>query len=151
MNDSVLRGFKNYRDDTDNEFQHWYDFAVRICKDVGIEPGLPRLAKCWSRYRPNVENDGTISYYKRTVAIPFLDNINFQLSERLKDRNHVETFTLLPSKIFSESYNIEETAKSLQAKYQSEMANDGCHFRSESKRWYNFWKDKSQTSTRSTI
>ena len=44
--------------------------------------------------------DGTVSYYMRTVAIPFSDDINFQLSERLKGRNHVETFTLLPSKIF---------------------------------------------------
>ena len=68
MTDSILRELKNYRDDIDNEFQHWYYFAVRICKDVGIEPGLPRLAKCWGRYRPYVENDGTISNYKRTVA-----------------------------------------------------------------------------------
>ena len=142
MTDRVLRELKNCRDDIDNEFQHWYDFDVRICQDVGTERGLPRLAKCWSRYNPNVENDGPISYYKRTVAIPFLDDINFQLSERLKDRNHVETFTLLPSKMFSESYSIEETAKSLQAKYKSEMTNDGCHFRSELKRWYNFWKHK---------
>ena len=77
---NVLRELKNYRDDTDNEFQHCCDFAVRICKDVGIEPGLQRLVKCWSRYRPNVENGGTISLYKRTVAIPFMDDINFQLS-----------------------------------------------------------------------
>ena len=62
MIDSVLRELKNYRDDIHNKFQYWYDFSVRICKDVGIESGLPRLAKCWSRYRPNVENDGPISY-----------------------------------------------------------------------------------------
>ena len=62
-----------------------------------------------------------MSYYKRIVAIPFLDDINFQLNERMKDRNHVETFTLLPSKMVSESYSNEETAESLQAKYQSEM------------------------------
>ena len=83
-----------------------------------------------------------ISYYKRSVAIPILNDINFQLSERLKDQNHVDTFILLPSKMFSESYSIEETAKSLQAKYQSEMTNDGWHFCSELKRWYNFCKDK---------
>ena len=73
----------------------------------------------------------------RTVAIPFSDDINFQLSERLKGRNHVETFTLLPSKMISEIFSIEEIAKSLQTKYQSEMTNDWCHFRSELKR-YNF-------------
>ena len=57
MIESVLREWKNYRDDIDNEFQHWHDLAVRICKNVDIEPGLPRLAKCWSRYRPDIEND----------------------------------------------------------------------------------------------
>ena len=81
--------------------------------------------------------DGTVSYYMRTVAIPFSDDINFQLSERLKGRNHVETFTLLPSKMISEIFSIEEIAKSLQTKYQNEMTNDRCHFRSELKR-YNF-------------
>ena len=85
MNERVLRELKNYRDYIDNEFQYWYDFAVRICKAFSLEPGLSRLAKCWSRYRPNVENDGAILYCKRTVAIPFSDDINFQLSERLKD------------------------------------------------------------------
>ena len=71
-----------------------------------------------------------------------MDDINFQLSERLKDWNHVETFTILPSRIFSESYRIDGTAQALQTKYQSEMANVGCHFCSELKWWYNFWKDK---------
>ena len=85
-----------------------------------------------------------MSYYKRTAAIPFLDDLYFQLSEKLKDRNHVEKFTILPSKTFFESYSIEETAELLPAKYQSEMTNDGCHFRSELKRWYNFWKDKGE-------
>ena len=37
MTDSILRELKNYRDDIDNEFQHWYDFAIRICKEVRIE------------------------------------------------------------------------------------------------------------------
>ena len=44
--------------------------------------------------------------------------------------------------MLSESYSIEETATSSQGKYQSEMTNDGCHFRSELKKWYKFWKDK---------
>ena len=44
--------------------------------------------------------------------------------------------------MFSESCSTEETAKLLQSKYQSEMTNDGFHFLSELRRWYNFWKDK---------
>ena len=71
-----------------------------------------------------------------------MDDINFQLSLRLKDQNHVETFTLLPSKMLSENHNVEETANSKQTKYQSDTTNDGCNFCSESKRWYKFWIDK---------
>ena len=35
MIDIVLRELKNYRDYIDNEFQHWHNFAVRICKGIG--------------------------------------------------------------------------------------------------------------------
>ena len=111
-------------------------------KILVLNVALPRFAKCQSRYRPNVENDGAISHYKRTAAIPFWNDMNFQLNEKLKDQNLVETFTLLPSKMFSESCSTEETAKLLQSKYQSQMTNDGFHFLSELRRWYNFWKDK---------
>ena len=48
-------------------------------KDVDIEPGLPRLAT-----RPNVENNAAMLNYNRTLAIPFLDDINFLLSEHWK-------------------------------------------------------------------
>ena len=48
-------------------------------KDVDIKPGLPRLAT-----RPNVENNGAMLNYNRTLAIPFLDDINFLLSEHWK-------------------------------------------------------------------
>ena len=34
------------------------------------------LAKSWSQFIPNVESDGPLSYYKRSLAIPFLDDIN---------------------------------------------------------------------------
>ena len=54
MIDDVLMELKNYRDDIDYEFQHWYDFAVRIYNDVCIGSGLPRLAKCWIRYQRDV-------------------------------------------------------------------------------------------------
>ena len=74
--------------------------------------------------------------------MPYFDDISYQLSERRKNRNHVKKFILLPSKIFSKSYSIEEIAKSQQAKYQSQMTNDGCHFLSKLKTSYNFWKDK---------
>ena len=55
MTDSVLRELKNWKDDIDNEFRHWCDIAVWICKDIGIERSPSTFCemleqiqtKCW--------------------------------------------------------------------------------------------------------
>ena len=39
-------------------------------------------------------------------------------------------------------YNVEITVKILLEKYHNEMTNEGAHFCSELKRWYNFWERK---------
>lgn len=43
---------------------------------------------------------------------------------RLRDRDHGYRFTTLPSKIFSEGYRIEKTARYLQNKNKSEKRDD---------------------------
>ena len=42
--------------------------------------------------------------------------------------------------MFERDYNLEITVKILLEKYHNEMTNEGRHFRSELKRWYNFSK-----------
>ena len=43
MSDILTGKLKNYRDEFDNEFQHWYDFVVRIREDLGVEHSVPLL------------------------------------------------------------------------------------------------------------
>ena len=50
---------------------------------------------------------------EESLAIPFLDDINSQLEYRLKDRNCIEIFAILPSIMFKRDYNLEITAKIL--------------------------------------
>ena len=50
--------------------------TLKLGEEVNTVPSVPRLAKSWSRFRPNVENDGSFSYYKTPLAIPFLNDIN---------------------------------------------------------------------------
>ena len=88
MIDNVISELKGFRDNVDIEFEHWFNFAVKL-GEVNTVPSIPRVTKSRSRFRPNVENDGSLSYYKRSLAIPFLDDINSQLEYRLKDRNHI--------------------------------------------------------------
>ena len=101
----------------------------------------PRLAGI-TRYRNNVENDGPESYYKRSVAIPFLDAIIPDIQSRLKDRDHVEIFGLIPSVMLSPSFNMEATLKSLQEKFSSELRNGGLNLSAEIKRWKKLWLEE---------
>ena len=83
-----------------------------------------------------------MSYYNRSLAIPFLDCKNSQLEYRLKDGNHIEIFAILPSLMFERDYNFEITVKILLENCHNEMTNEGAHFRSELKRWNKFWERK---------
>ena len=40
--------------------------------------------------------------------------------------------------MFERDYNLEITLKILLVKFHNEMTNEGTHFRSKLKRWYNF-------------
>ena len=90
--DNVIFKLKAFRRNVNIKFEHWFNFAVKLGEEVITIPSVPRLTKSWSRFRPNAENDGLLSYYKRSLAIPFLDDIISQLEYRLKDRNHIEIF-----------------------------------------------------------
>ena len=45
MTDILTGKLNNYRDEVDDEFQHWYDFLVRIREDCGTEHSVPLLGK----------------------------------------------------------------------------------------------------------
>ena len=76
MIDLVISDLKSYRENIGEEFKAWYNTAMTMAQSVHVQPSVSRLAKGWSRFRSNVENDGPKPYYKRAVAVPFLDDIN---------------------------------------------------------------------------
>ena len=80
---STLKGF---RDNVGIAFEHWFNLAVKLGEEINTVPSVPRLAKIWSRFRPNIENDGPLSYFKKDMAILFLYDLSFQLEYFLKDR-----------------------------------------------------------------
>ena len=54
MIDKVLSNLRDIQSNIDTEFKVWFTFAVDMVKSVGVKPGLPRRARCWSRYCNNV-------------------------------------------------------------------------------------------------
>ena len=113
-----------------------------MANSIDVEPSTPRIAKCWSKYRNNVDHDSTESYYKRSIAVPFLDDIISQIRDRTKDRSHVEIYRLLPSVMFAKDYSIEESREMLLTKFMNEMFDEGLHFRHELKKWYKMWEQE---------
>ena len=64
MIDKVLSDLRDIQSNIDTEFKVWFTFAVDMAKSVGVEPSLPRTARCWSRYRNNVPGeDSETSFY----------------------------------------------------------------------------------------
>ena len=79
---------------------------------------------------------------KRSIAVPFLDDIVSQNRDRKKELSHVEIFRLLPSVIFAKDYSTEEPCETLLTKFRNEMFDEGLHFSLELKRWYKMWEQE---------
>ena len=60
MTDSLISELKGFRNNDDIESEHWFNYAVKLGEEVNTVPSVPRLAKSWGRFRPNVENDGSL-------------------------------------------------------------------------------------------
>ena len=126
---NVISKSKSFRDNVNTEFKHQFSLAVKLGEEVSTVSSVPRLANRQSRFRPNLENDDLLSYYIRTLAIPFFDDIDSQVEYSLKDRNHINIFARLQPQF---------TVDILLVEYHNKMVNEGAHFLLELRRWYNF-------------
>ena len=75
-----------------------------------------------------------MSYYKRALAVSFLDDINSPLQD---------IFVLLLSVMSSNNYNIDAGIEFLFQGYKNEMVNEEVQFSLEVGRWYKLWNNKS--------
>ncbi len=114
------------RENVEKEFGEWYEQAVKMAQSADVLPNKPtRTAKCWSRFHDNVESDGIEEYFRRSVAVPFLDSITTQLKSRLADRSQVELFNLLPSLMLSKEFDLDKAVHLLK-KFSRKWKMMGC-------------------------
>ena len=74
MTDQVISDLKDTKRDIESKFKGWFKFAIGMAASVGMDLGEPRTAKCWCRFRGNVPSIDGESYYRRSIAIPVMDN-----------------------------------------------------------------------------
>ena len=90
MIDKVLSDLWDMQSNIDTEFKVWFTFAVNMTKSVGVEPSLPRTARCWSRYRNNVPGENSETCHRRSIVIPVMNDLITNFQDRMSDRNHTE-------------------------------------------------------------
>ena len=81
-----------------------------MANSIDVEPSTTNSLhkKYWNDNRDSKE-----SYYKISIAIPFLDDINCQIRDGKKDQSHLEIFRLLPPVMFAKDYSTEESCEIL--------------------------------------
>ena len=57
MIDQVLKNLEEIKNNVTEEFKLWFQFSIDMAASVGVSPSVPRIAKCWSRFRNNVPSE----------------------------------------------------------------------------------------------
>ena len=84
---SLIKDIKSARKNIDKEFSVIFEQAERVPAKVGTQPSMPRTAKKQVN-RDNTEGDSPETYYRRVLAIPFIDKLISELELRFTKLSH---------------------------------------------------------------
>lgn len=139
--EEIIKCYTEIRNAIDAWFQRMYQKALSPSELVGGSEERPRVCS-GQRNRENYPAESAAQYWKRTVAIPFLDVICSELKSRFskENRTHYELCALIPQVITSMSEETTvELAQALHEKWGHLMPLPSS-FESELFRWMNHWK-----------
>ena len=103
-----IRGlYKLERQNVDNNFQVIYDHSGRMAEKVGSSVSMPRIA-ARQQHRSNTSSDTPLDYYKKNVAIPFLNHISTHLAEQFSSLTITagSILGIVPSVMHSKEINL---------------------------------------------
>jgi hypothetical protein len=116
-----------------------YAEVESLAERVGAVISIPRLAG-HQKHRGNIVSENAQQYFRRNVAIPFVDNIKEQLDSRFSvhDRVASSLFDRLPRNFISKNdQELDELVKSLL--FWDEDIDTPSSLRSEIGRWKRHW------------
>ena len=114
MIDEVISNIHALRSNIDETFDIWYKQAQTLADTIGSVEETPRRTKT-QMFRANVPAESPQGYYKRSVLIPFIDELLQQLNDRFSmDNRHVIQclFSIILSLIVDKA-NIQGIAENL--------------------------------------
>ena len=129
--EEVSQMFKDERQNIESGFSKIYDHAIRIAEKIGTPAEMPRIASR-QRHRSNTEASNPLEYYKRNVAIPFLDHIIAFIDQQFSQSSTKASFLmgLIPNIVCSKDVDLESTV----SMYKEDLPSPEL-FEMELKRW----------------
>ena len=76
--EDVKSDIQEMRNNIDTQFHEWFNTASQLARKFGVEPRMPRTLRR-QQHRSNVEADDLVEYYRRNLAIPFLDHLSAKM------------------------------------------------------------------------
>lgn len=134
--DESVNEIHEIRENMDTKWPEWFSEAGDLADNLGIELKRPRTARL-QKHRANPPSDDHSSFFKRSIAIPFMDSLFNELKTRFSPANRKlkSPISLCGSAICDAS--IEEMMADLQF-WQTDMP-DPTSLKSELIRWRRKW------------
>ena len=121
---TIVTALNEVRSDIDVKHKVWHDMAITLGEKVDApEPQLPR--RCGHQTaRNNTPGDTPESYYRRTISIPFLDELIAYLKSRFSDiqQKAIMGMTIVPSVLMDETTPTSSLSDLLQ-QYSDDLPN----------------------------
>ena len=131
--EEISKIFRDERLNIDSGFSKIYDHAIRIAEKIGTKAEMLRIASR-QRHRSNSEATNPLEYFKRNVAIPFLDHVITFIDQQFS-RSSITSSLLLglvPSILCSKDVNLQAAVSMFSEDLPSPEL-----FEMELKRWKN--------------
>ena len=131
--------FQSIRENVDLKFNNIYKEAKDVAEKLNIEPKMPRICSS-QRNRSNVPSNNIEEYYKKSIFIPYLDDLMMALNERFIPHN--ETITslqyVLPSIVVEKPFSYLKKAVEF---YENDLPGLNDVIEAEYEIWQAKWKN----------
>ena len=99
--EEIKQDLRSLRDNLEMKNHGWYEDAESLAAYVGTTPRRPRTCG-HQRNRANPPAETPETYFRRTIAAPFIDHLITELNERFNNESNilVDGFNIVPTVIF---------------------------------------------------
>ena len=138
----ITEELKNIRNDDVAEFSKMFAVCDKMAQDADKPLSKPRVVGRQT-LRSNVEAQNVEEYFRRSIFLPFLDNLISQLEDRFTGRSQdaIKALYLLPKNLGKIDNDIVEKILSC---YESDLPSSSVDFKQELRLWQRYWSSRGQ-------